>query len=229
METIFFDLDGTLLDHVKAECLGIKGFYQEYKADFLFSEDIFYKQWCIIGDKHFGRFLKGELSYSQQRIERTKEIFSLIGQRISDKEAEKRFQTYLRIYEESWEPFDDVIPCLKELKKYKLGIISNGDQEHQIMKLKSMKILNNFDIIVTAGETGFAKPDLKIFQIACERAKVSPSDCCYIGDDYKNDILPCRKIGIKGIWLNRDAEKYEQKEINIIFSLKELKDMLHMQ
>jgi len=227
MKMIFFDLDGTLLDHVKAEYLGIKGFYKEFISYFPFDEDTFYKEWCRIGDKHFGRFLSGELSYSQQRIERIKEIFALVGQELFDAEAEKRFQTYLQIYEDSWKPFDDVIPCLKELKSYRLGIISNGDQEHQIMKLKSMGILHNFDIIVTAGDTGFAKPNLKIFQIACERAKVSPSECCYIGDDYKNDVFPCQQLGIKGIWLNRNNEKCEQNDANIIFGLDELPDFLN--
>jgi putative hydrolase of the HAD superfamily len=226
MKMIFFDLDGTLLDHVKAEALGIKGFYKQYETYFPLDEDEFHKEWCGIGEKHFVRYLNSELTYSQQRIERIKEIFALVGQYLSDDEAEKRFLTYLRIYENSWEAFDDVIPCLKGLKSYRLGIISNGDEQHQIMKLKHMGINDYFECIVTAGGTGYAKPDLKIFEIACDSMKLSPNDCCYVGDDIKNDILPCKQIGMKGIWLNRRNENCDTVNINMIKNLDELKQQL---
>ncbi|KNF07704.1 haloacid dehalogenase superfamily, subfamily IA [Gottschalkia purinilytica] len=58
-------------------------------------------------------------------------------------------------------------------------------------------------MIITADDVGVAKPDIKIFDIACKKVKISPSNCYYIGDDLKTDILSCEKVGIKGIWLNR--------------------------
>ncbi len=39
---IFFDLDGTLLDHKSSELLGIEAFYEEYRDYFTFEKEIFY-------------------------------------------------------------------------------------------------------------------------------------------------------------------------------------------
>lgn len=39
---IFFDLDGTLLDHKNSECLGVRAFYNKYKHELQFGEEAFY-------------------------------------------------------------------------------------------------------------------------------------------------------------------------------------------
>jgi putative hydrolase of the HAD superfamily len=126
---IFFDLDGTLLDHRSSEYLGVKSFYKEYGKCLKFEEDMFYKQWCYVSDKHFNKYLNGEITFRKQRIERIKELFNFSDIKLSDDTAENVFNNYLKIYENNWKAFSDVIPCLKQLYGYKLGIISNGDLE----------------------------------------------------------------------------------------------------
>lgn len=64
---IFFDLDGTLLDHKTSEYLAVKAFYKEYRDSFSIELEPFYDLWCRITDKHFEKYLKGELTYTQQR------------------------------------------------------------------------------------------------------------------------------------------------------------------
>lgn len=223
---IFFDLDGTLLDHKSSEWFGVKAFYSEYKHETMQDEETFYKLWCQVSDKHFKRYLKGEISFNQQRIERMREVFAYSGINLSDKDSEIRFATYLNKYEQNWKPFDDVIPCLKELRGYKLGIISNGDLEQQSLKLERLGIKDYFVSIVTAGEVGVAKPDSNLFEIACSRVNEWPKDCYYIGDDLKTDILSCREIGMHGIWLNRNNGQLVFSDINMINSLKNLQSIL---
>lgn len=104
-----------------------------------------------------------------------------------------------------------------------MGIISNGDLDHQALKLEKMGIREYFEAIITAGDAGVAKPDIRIFEIACEKAGVLPEECFYIRDDYKTDIHPCREAGIRGIWLNRNDEQTDNKSVNMIKSLNELK------
>lgn len=226
---IFFDLDGTLLDHKSSEFLGVKAFYREYKHETMHDEETFYNLWCQASDKHFNRYLKSEITFNQQRIERIKDVFSYSGIKLSDKDAEIRFATYLNKYEENWKPYDDVIPCLQELTGYKLGIISNGDLEQQSLKLERLGIKNYFVSIITAGEVGIAKPNIKLFEIACSRVNESPKDCYYIGDDLKTDIFPSREIGMHGIWLNRNNGQLDFSDINMINSLKNLKSILKSQ
>jgi putative hydrolase of the HAD superfamily len=225
---IFFDLDGTLLDHKQAEYLGIKAFHEKYKQYFAGEEEYFHKLWCQVSDKHFVRYLKGEITFQQQRIERINEIFHTSGITISDEMAEECFKFYLKMYEKNWKVFDDVEPCLQELSGYRLGIISNGDLEQQSLKLERLGIKDYFDFIFTAGDIGVAKPDIRLFEIACSRVNEIPKDCFYIGDDLKTDILPCREVGMCGIWLNRKNVQLDFNSRNVISSLKELKSSIQL-
>jgi len=223
---IFFDLDGTLIDHKKAELLGVKGFFEEYRDFFDLDEDLFYEHWCHISDKHFLRFLNREISFIQQRIERIKDVFALSDIKLSDEESFTRFKVYRELYEDNLLPYDDVIPGLESLKGERLGIITNGDLDQQMFKLERIGKGSYFDTIITAGEVGIAKPHVDIFKIACKKAKVSARDCIYIGDDYKTDILSCREAGMEGIWLNRNNEKLEQPEMKMINSLNMVESFL---
>ena len=197
---IFFDLDGTLLDHKSSELLGVEEFYEEYKNYFSLEKEMFYKFWCQISDKHFNRYLKGEVTFDQQRIERIKELFSYSNIKLTDEDAMVKFKKYLSNYEDNWKPYDDVIPCLKQLSvKYEIGIISNGNLKQQLLKLEKMKITKYFTNIITAGEFSISKPNIKLFSIACDRANKQPQECYYIGDDLHTDIVPCQDVGINGI------------------------------
>ena len=227
---IFFDIDGTLLDHKRSEFLGVKAFYIEYKDYFKLEENNFYKLWCQISDKYFNKYLKGELTFAQNRIERIKELFNfsnISNIKLCDEEAMTIFKRYLTNYENSWIPFEDVIPCLKQLSKYKLGIISNGDLVQQSLKVERMGIKQYFTDVITAGEVGIAKPNIKLFTIACNRVNKHPQECYYIGDDLYTDILPCNEIGLKGIWLNRKREPVSIDKIKMIYSLDSLKSILY--
>lgn len=221
---IFFDIDGTLLDHKTSEYLGAKAFYKEYKQYFKLDEEEFYKKWHSAADKYFNKYLNGEITFEQQRIERIKEVFAFSSMKPSDGTAESIFNKYLKIYENNWRPFKDVFSCLQQLHEYKLGIISNGDLKQQSLKLEKIGIKQYFSIIVTAGEAGIAKPNVKLFDIACKRADEIPQNCYYVGDDLKTDIIPCSEIGMKGIWINRDNEETKIDGIKMITSLDELKN-----
>jgi len=68
---IFFDLDGTLIDHKKAEIVGVKEFLNKYGSYFELDEESFYKHWCKISDNHFLRLLnrkKEQLIYSESKM-----------------------------------------------------------------------------------------------------------------------------------------------------------------
>lgn len=224
---IFFDLDGTLLDHKRSELLGVKEFYEEYKYCFKLEKELFYKVWCQISDKYFNRYLKGEVTFDQQRIERIKEVFSYSNIKLTDEDAMIKFKKYLSNYEDNWEPFDEVIPCLKYLsKKYRLSVISNGDLKQQSLKLEKMKIKQYFIDIITAGEVGISKPNIKLFNIACDRVNKQPQECYYIGDDLHTDIIPCKDVGMNGIWLNRKRETSTINSIKIIYNLNDLRNIL---
>ncbi|WP_211750391.1 hypothetical protein [Paenibacillus sp. Marseille-Q4541] len=72
---IFFDLDETLFDFKSAEYLAVNFLFTQFPEQSICNSDDFYNAWCAIGKRHFGRFLLGELSFEEQKIERVKELF----------------------------------------------------------------------------------------------------------------------------------------------------------
>lgn len=202
---IFFDLDGTLLDFKGAEYRGVLAFYDKYQSSYGLKDnpDAFYDAWCRIGQKHYARFLRGELSFVQQKIERMRE---LLDPTASEREAAACFQHYVASFESHWQPFDDVFPCLQRLEGQRLGIITNGDLEQQRRKLEAMGLSDRFEVLIASSEAGHAKPDARIFELACARAGIPLHAMVYVGDDVKTDITPCQSMSAKGIWVNRMGE-----------------------
>jgi putative hydrolase of the HAD superfamily len=224
LKMIFFDLDGTLINHNKAEILGVNGFFYKYKNYFDMNGTVFYEHWIRLSRKYFLKYLNGDFSFSQQQIERIKNLFLLSHVTLPDKEASLIFKDYKNIYESNLFPYDDVIPCLDKLKNKRLGIITNGDLSQQLYKTN--KIGTYFEIVIAAGDIGISKPNIDIFKVACEKAGICPRDCMYVGDDLKTDILSCKQAGMKGIWLNRNNLKLEFQGIDMVTNLNELTNYL---
>jgi putative hydrolase of the HAD superfamily len=189
---IFFDIDGTLLDYESAEETGAVRFFLEHKNVFSMSEPEFLKIWSTLRTKHFERYLRKEVSFAGQRRARIQELYGAMGHLLSDEEADLQFGTYLEHYNRAWKPYDDVIPCLTKLEGFKLGIITNGDYNHQMHKLQRLSIQRFFSLIIASGEVGYSKPDKRIFINACSKA--DPGDVAYIGDT-PHDIEDSREVG----------------------------------
>lgn len=119
--------------------------------------------------------------------------------------------------------FDDVIPCLELLKDCRLGIITNGDSIQQRQKLEQLGIQAYFQTVVVSGDIGVSKPNPEIFIEACKIASVRPEECLFIGDNLAVDILASEKIGMRGIWLNRNND---DSHLRTIRSLSELNSRL---
>lgn len=92
-------------------------------------------------------------------------------------------------------------------KKYKLGIIANQDFGTE-QRLTDFGIRQYIDLVIASAEEGVAKPDLKIFQIALDRANCKPEEAVIIGDRLDNDIVPANKIGMRTVWIKQGFGKY---------------------
>lgn len=222
---IFFDIDGTLLNHERAEKMGAMDFFKGNTDDLHLSENQFIRLWNTLSDKYFEKFLAKELSFQEQRRKRIKELF---GHPLSNEQADNKFNDYLSLYKRNWVAFEDVAPCLKLLKQsgHRLGIISNGDYTQQIEKLNRLGIKEYFEIIVTSSNLGVAKPDANIFLGACKQGNIRVEESYYIGDRLETDAIGSRNAGMKGIWINRKDKTYHP-DIIVIHSLSELKELVN--
>jgi putative hydrolase of the HAD superfamily len=93
---------------------------------------------------------------------------------------------------------------LHELKKkFRLALITNGAPDIQGTKIDGSNLAGFFETIIISGDHGFGKPDLRIFQLALERLKVTPHEAVMIGDSLNRDVAGARDAGIRTIWINR--------------------------
>jgi putative hydrolase of the HAD superfamily len=83
----------------------------------------------------------------------------------------------------------------------KTGVISNswGETTYDIADWRSL-----FDTILISGEVGLHKPDPAIFQLACDRLDLPPSECVFV-DDLRENCAGAEAVGMTAI-LHRGAD-----------------------
>ncbi|MED1116873.1 HAD family hydrolase [Bacillus paramycoides] len=89
----------------------------------------------------------------------------------------------------------------------KVGIITNGSTQRQKAKIINTNLNSYFDTIIISEESGFSKPDKRIFELALNKLNVQPEDTLFVGDNLEKDIGGCQNANIKGIWFNPNIIK----------------------
>jgi HAD superfamily hydrolase (TIGR01509 family) len=86
-----------------------------------------------------------------------------------------------------------------------VGIISNSADGARREEETRYAFSTTFDHIVYSHEVGLAKPDHRIFALACDRVGVAPNEAVFIDDRQVNVEAAC-EFGMQGV-LHRSAEQ----------------------
>lgn len=106
--------------------------------------------------------------------------------------------------------YEDVPNCLEKLrKKYGIGIIANQSFGTK-SRLEKWGIMKYVDLVIASAEEGVSKPNLRIYEIALQRAKCKADQAIMIGDRIDNDIVPAKKMGMRTIWVQQGFGAYWQ-------------------
>ncbi len=115
-------------------------------------------------------------------------------------------------------------------KHYRLCLATNSDHavEWTEETLKRLEIRNYFECTVNSFQLGVAKPDPQFYREMLKRlAHVHASECVMVGDQYENDILAAKDVGLNAVWLCNDAQEVDSVLANaVISSLTELADVI---
>ncbi|HIE35963.1 MAG TPA: HAD family hydrolase [Candidatus Omnitrophica bacterium] len=126
--------------------------------------------------------------------------------------------------------YEDTMETLKTLSSY-FGLIlfTNGDKEIQEKKVNSLgKEFISYFTKVYLTEMKTEEEYKKIFN----ETGLPPQNIWVIGNSVKSDINPAIKLGFKailtprGIWKYEEKEKLISKEVPIVHSLTQAKDMI---
>jgi dihydrofolate synthase/folylpolyglutamate synthase len=117
----------------------------------------------------------------------------------------------------AWRIYDDVLPCLEELRRrgLKLGAVSNWDERLRPL-LREMKLDVWFDSIVISAEVGRPKPDAAMFLRAAGELKTAPASILHVGDSRAEDFAGARAAGFRSLLLKRGAFARPSREISAL-------------
>lgn len=224
-QVVLFDLDDTLFAHRAA----VDGAIEQTRARLGLTGDADGAaealRWTELEERHYHRYLAGELDYVGQRRARARDFLQPYGIELTDAEAEAWFEDYLAGYRGRFVLHDDALPCLDLLQRrvphIRFGIITNGDEAFQTAKLAALGIADRIEHLITSGAFGVVKPDPRIFLHACDRFGVAPSCAVVVGDRLGTDAIGAARAGLAGVWLNRtaavpaDAERTEAQRLGV--------------
>jgi putative hydrolase of the HAD superfamily len=139
-----------------------------------------------------------------------------------------------RVYDEfgcadRWRAYDDVRPALMRLsaRGIRLGLISNWDGR-LVGLMNGLGLSELLDAVVSSADVGLHKPDPRIFELACERLGVTPSDAAHVGDHQYADIIGAEAVGMVPVLIDRHGGENPGNE-RFVRSLDELEDALGLE
>lgn len=212
IKSVLFDMDNTLFDFIKAKhaaCeaivkhLGLKGSGELFNY---FLRGIYnFEAWENIRD-----YMKDRDVYSKQMYFDCCDI-------------------YERTKLEAIDPYPNVEETLLQLKKrgFSLGVVTDAHFEHARSRLMKTRLLDIFDVLITADMTGTKKPSPEIFFYSLEKLQIHPHQALFIGDSLRRDIEPARKIGMVTAYAAYgDRNVKEERSCKADYCLNDISDVL---
>ena len=107
----------------------------------------------------------------------------------------------------SLQPRPDALETLAELRRrgHRLGLITVCSEDVPNVWPET-PFAGLFDATVFSCSEGVAKPDPRIYEIACERLGVEPSECLFVGDGANDELPGAERAGMTALQLRAPGE-----------------------
>jgi putative hydrolase of the HAD superfamily len=181
------------------------GFHKVYGEKLGLPFDDLHSHWCRILDVYYAQFLTGAISLQESRRRRMVDLFAMAKIELRMAEADDAFAVYRAEYMKSWRLFDDVLPALESLQRYRMAVLTNGSFESQNEKLRNVGIADRFENLHASAELGVAKPAPEVFWKVCQKMGIKPNECLHVGDRLDVDARGAKAAGLLSVWLNRNT------------------------
>jgi putative hydrolase of the HAD superfamily len=203
MDTIIFDVDDTLYDQAQSFHKTVRKLFQEpfsneeidqlYKASRKYSEIL------------FDQSEAGEISKFEWQTERIIAACKDFNIPIDTEKAAIFHEMYVA-EQKNITLFPEVEVLLNALFKEgkQLGILTNGEEKHQAMKIKQLGLSHWIPAEKTfiSGTIGHAKPKREVFDFIEEKMDLDQTKTVYIGDNFEKDIIGAKQAGWQAVWMN---------------------------
>jgi 2-haloalkanoic acid dehalogenase type II len=99
------------------------------------------------------------------------------------------------------EPCVDVLPALTWLgQRFRLATLTNGNAD-----LGRIGIAHHFEVSLSAGALGYAKPDPRSYAALAGALTLKPAEILFVGDEPHADVVGPRAVGMQTVWVNRNG------------------------
>ena len=226
INTILWDVDGTLLDFKAAEYAAIKSLFKVFKLGEC--TDRMVARYSVINDSFWKRLERNEISKRQVLVGRFEQFFGEYG---IDMELAPAFnKQYQQSLGDTIVYRDDSFQIVKDLRsRVKQYVVSNGTIAAQTKKLQRSGLGLLMDGAFLSEEIGFEKPNIGFFQEVFK--KIRPSDLSsvlIVGDSLTSDMQGGINAGIRTCWYNPDGlpAPRDKKPDFVISNLHQVRDCL---
>ncbi len=228
VQGVLFDVDDTLVDHAGA---GRTAILAHLSGLGLPSGPAAAERWRALEERHFARFLAGELGFQEQRRARVRDLLEDgVSAPLDDLAADAWFEAYTERFEAAWACFDDVLTALATLDALglPLGVVTNLDAPRQRRKLERVGLGDRFEVLVGLDTLGVGKPDPAVFRHACGLLGTDPAQTAFVGDRLDHDAVGARDAGLLAVWLDRGGAGHAEVPDGVlrVRSLGELEEVL---
>ena len=200
INTILWDIDGTLLDFHAAEREAIKTLFKQFNIGECTDEMI--RKYSKINRSYWERLERGEVTKPQVLVGRFEDFFANEG--IDTSIAPEFNKAYQLSLGDTIVFCDDSYNIVKSLKgKVKQYAVSNGTVVAQTKKLRLSGLGELFDGVYLSEDLGVEKPNVEFFdKVFADIGSINKSEVVIIGDSLTSDIRGGNNAGILTCWYN---------------------------
>jgi putative hydrolase of the HAD superfamily len=190
---------------IRAICFDFDGTLARFHGDLMTLSIAMYQK---LGLKDFSLQMLQKLSQTFRSFEYAPEPVTLASATVKTLEALEITPTrivfdvcekFIKNYCAHMQLLPNTLETLQYFGDLPKAIITNGPSDIQRAAIKAVGIEHFFQTIVVSGDADvcIAKPNPRIFQIACERLGVEPRDTLMIGDRLDLDVEGAISAGLQ--------------------------------
>lgn len=223
IKVILWDIDGTVMNFLKAENYAIKKCFAA--LNICECDDAMVARYSLINKKYWEKLERGEITKPQVQRMRFEELFEKEGVEFDDiDELNRMYQIALgdKIFF-----IDNSFELIKSLKgKVKQYAVTNGTTKAQENKMQRSGLDRIFDGVFISDKLGFEKPTIQFFDAVFEAiGEYKKDEILIVGDSLTSDITGGNNAGILCCWYNPNGS-VNDKNLRIDYEIKNLNEIL---
>ena len=223
IKLILWDLDGTLMDFIAAEKVGIRKCFEHFSLGVCMDEML--EIYSAINVRYWEALEKGEMTKPEILVGRFTEFFETVG--IDPALAAPFNSEYQQRLGDTAVFFPGAFETVKALYgKLPQCVVSNGTKEVQHRKLTSSGLKPLMEHLFISDEIGYEKPNMEFFApVFAAYPDIRPDEMLIVGDSLTSDMKGGEVLGLRTCWFN-PAGKKNDKGVRVDYEIRGIGEVL---